>query len=84
MQVKLSLNLGTDDAKKLGLDPVPKDGDVVTVDDKDGHDMIAKGWAVDAAKAPKAVHAVPEPAAVRGVPEAPLHGKQHGQAHGDK
>lgn len=59
MLVQLKVNIGRNDAARLGLEDT-HDGATVEVSEKAGAEMIGKGWAVDASSpAPQKVHAVP-------------------------
>lgn len=56
--LKLTLNLGNDDKRELGIEDPATEGQVVSVDDKTANTLLRKGWAVENdpaadAKAPK-------------------------------
>lgn len=45
MELKLLLNLGTPDAKRLGLEKTKMAGDVVDVDQDVADELLRRGWA---------------------------------------
>ena len=59
MLVELKVNIGRNDAPRLGVTDT-REGDLVEVSEKAGAEMISKGWAVDASgPGPQKIHAVP-------------------------
>ena len=56
MKLTLAINIGSHDAKRLKLRST-QEGDVVTVDDEIGGEMIGRKWAVPFDDKPKPVAA---------------------------
>lgn len=57
MQLKLTTNLGSVDAKRIGVDPEKAtEGATVNVDSKAAEELIARGWAVDPGRKAPATH----------------------------
>lgn len=74
MIVRLKLNIGVADAKRLGLGKA-HEGDEVEVPEKAATELLKNGWAVEATPPPNKVQAVP-PVDLKTVPAAkPLPGK---------
>lgn len=60
MLVELKVNIGTNDARRLGIEKT-REGEQVDVPEKVAAEMLSKGWAAEVHAAPRKIQGVPSP-----------------------